>query len=136
MEYKCSCVVDAEGYYKIIVVQWYRVVYSLPPLNENGEPGWSQAEAHMEWVPESYTLADGERLIDTVPPPRRPHAGADGLIKPRWDDDAAAWTEGATVAEIAAWEAEHPAPELSGPTQQEQMRADIDFLAALGGVVL
>lgn len=136
MDRKHSCVVDADGYYKTTILQWYREVYSLPPLDEDGTPDYSKVETHMEWVIDTYVLADGERLIDTGLPPMRPHAGADGLIKPRWDDEVETWVEGATAAEIAAWEAEHPAPELPGPTQQEQMRADIDFLAALGGVVL
>lgn len=136
MDNKHSCIVDAQGHYKDIVLFWYRAVYDTPPLGEDGLPDWSQVTHHMEWVPESYTLEEGDRLIDTSPPTMRPYAGAVGLICPRWSPNTSTWEEAAPAAEIAAWEAEHPAPELPGPTQQEQMRADIDFLAALGGVVL
>lgn len=136
IDYKHSCVVNAQGHYKDIVLFWHREVYDTPPLGEDGLPDWSQATHHMEWVPESYTLEEDDQLIDTKQPTKRPHAGVSGLVRPRWDVDTSAWEEAATAAEIAAWEALHPAPELPGPTQQEQMRADIDFLAALGGVVL
>ena len=57
-----------------------------------------------------YELAEGERLIDAAPPAMRQHAGSAGFVRPRWDEDAAAWVEGATAEELAAWEAEHPDP--------------------------
>lgn len=85
-----------------------------------------------------YTLQDGEQLVDTTPPTMRSYAGSTGFVRPKWDANAAAWTEAATDEEIAAWETEHPAPVLPEPvpTEQEQMRADIDFLAAMTGVEL
>lgn len=57
-----------------------------------------------------YTMAEGDRLIDALPPIIKAHAGSAGFIKPKWDDDSAAWVEGASAEEIAAWEAEHPDP--------------------------
>lgn len=118
--YKHSCVVDAAGYYKDLVqVHIY-----------------TAADGTVEDRPQYYTIQAGDRLIDTMQPTKRPHAGADGLIRPCWDDETAAWVEGATADEIMVWEAEHPEPEPSKPTPDEQMRADIDFLAAMQGVGL
>ena len=57
-----------------------------------------------------YKLAEGERLIDAAPPAMRQHAGSAGFVRPRWDEDAAAWVEGATAEELAVWEAQHPDP--------------------------
>ena len=120
MDYKHCCVVDTQGYYKTLVL------VHLEP-DEDGGP--------REMI-QHYTLEEGERLIDKQQPTKRPYAGADGFVRPRWDDETGAWVEGATNEEIVAWEAEHPAPEPPAPTPDEQMRADIDYLAALGGVVL
>lgn len=94
MNYKHSCVVDADGVYQTFVLV-------LLEQNEEGET--------TENV-QGYTLAEGEQLIDTVPPAMRQHAGTAGFITPKWDSDTGAWTEGATAEEIAAWEAEHPDP--------------------------
>ena len=57
-----------------------------------------------------YKLTEGERLIDAAPPVMRLHAGSTGFVRPRWDEDAAVWVEGASEEELAAWEAEHPDP--------------------------
>lgn len=57
-----------------------------------------------------YTLAEGESLIDAPVPDSKQYTGGAGFVKPRWDEDAAAWVEGATAEELAAWETEHPAP--------------------------
>ena len=57
-----------------------------------------------------YKLAEGERLLAAAPPDKRLHAGSTGFVRPRWDEGAAAWVEGATAEELAAWEAEHPDP--------------------------
>ena len=40
----------------------------------------------------------------------RQHAGSAGFVRPRWDEDAETWGEGASAEELAAWEAEHPDP--------------------------
>lgn len=84
-----------------------------------------------------YTLTDGERIIDALPPTIKYHAGGAGFVHPCWDEDASAWVEGASAEEIAAWEADHPAPEIvRKPTAAEQLRADVDFMAAMTGVEL
>lgn len=94
MNYKYCCVVDADGSYKTFVLV----------LLEQDEDGES-----IEKV-QGYKLAEGERLLDTERPTKRQHAGSAGFVKPHWDEDAAAWVEGATAEELAAWEAEHPDP--------------------------
>ena len=121
MDYKHSCVIDAQGLYKTLVLV----------LMVNTETG-------IDEKPQYYTLKSGERLVDATPPIMRPYAGADGFVSPKWGGYDTSWTEAATEEEITAWEAEHPAPVLPEPppTEQEQMRADIDFLAAMTGVSL
>lgn len=99
MDYKHSCVIDAQNLYKTFV---------LVLLVENQE---HQQEEKVQY----YTLQEGERLVDTTPPAMRPYAGAEGFVSPKWDNDTSAWIEGATEDEIAAWEEEHPAPELPDP---------------------
>ena len=94
MEYKHSCVVDADGVYQTFVLV-------LLEQNEEGET--------TENV-QGYKLAEGEQLIDTAPPSMRQHAGTSGFITPKRDEDTEAWIEAATAEEIAAWEAEHPDP--------------------------
>lgn len=94
MNYKHCCVVGADGAYKTFVLV----------LLEQGEDGET-----VENV-QHYKLAEGEQLVDANPPAMRPYAGAAGFIAPRWNGRA--WTEAATDEEIAAWEAEHPAPEV------------------------
>lgn len=94
MNYKHSCVVDANGVYQTFV---------LVLLGQDGDG------AQTETV-QGYTLAEGEQLIDTALPAMRQHAGTSGFITPKWDSDTSAWTEGSTAEEIAAWEAEHPDP--------------------------
>lgn len=96
MDYKHSCVIDANFFYKTFV---------LVLLVEN------QGHQQEEKV-QYYELQEGEQLIDTAPPALRPHAGASGFVKAKWDGS---WIEGATEEEIAAWEEEHPAPELPDP---------------------
>ena len=90
MDYKYGCVIDANRVYKTLV----KVL-----LGDDGEQEI-----------ESYTLKDGERVIDTYRPNPRPYKGAAGYIKPQWDADTSAWVEAATEEEIAAWEAGHPNP--------------------------
>ena len=80
-----------------------------------------------------YTLSEGERLIDANPPVWKQQIRDAGFIVPKWDGEE--WTEGATSQEISAWEAEHPAMPEPEPTEQEQLRADVDFLLAMGGVL-
>lgn len=107
--YKHCCVVDAQGRYITLV---------LVLLEENEE---GQVEERVQY----YTLQEGERLVEAGPPTARPYAGAAGLVSPVWDDGAGAWTEGASEEEIAAWEAEHPAPELPEPEPSAEELMDI-----------
>lgn len=95
MDYKHSCVVDANFIYKTFVL------VLLTQANQGEE---------QEWKVQNYTLSEGEQLVDTAPPTIRPHAGAAGLISPKWDTNTSAWVEAATAEEIAAWEAENPDP--------------------------
>ena len=90
MDYKYGCVIDANRVYKTLV----KVL-----LGDDGEQEI-----------ESYTLKDGERVIDTYRPNPCPYKGAAGYIKPQWDADTSTWIEAATEEEIAAWEAGHPDP--------------------------
>lgn len=101
MDYKHSCVIDADGNYKTLVLV----------LLEEGDEGETREAIQY------YELLEGESLVDAAPPVMRPYAGAVGLITPRWDTDTAAWVEAATAEEIAVWEAEHPAPEPSEPSE-------------------
>lgn len=97
MDYKHSCVIDAQNLYKTFV---------LVLLVENQE---HQQEEKVQY----YELQEGEQLIDTAPPNMRPYAGAVGFVSPKWDSDTSAWMEGATEDEISSWESEHPAPETA-----------------------
>lgn len=99
MDYKHSCVIDAQNLYKTFV---------LVLLAENEE---HEQEEQIQY----YELLEGEMLVDTAPPVMRPYAGAVGLVRPKWDADTAQWVEAATEEEIAAWEKEHPAPEVPEP---------------------
>ena len=75
-------------------------------------------------------------LVDTVPPTMRPYAGAAGFIRPKWDADTSVQTEAANEEEIAAWEAERPATELSErePTAEERLTALEGAMLAMMGV--
>ena len=83
-----------------------------------------------------YTLQPGERLVDAEPPTMRPYAGSTGFVRPKWDADTSVWTEAANEEEIAAWEAEHPATELSErePTAEERLTALEGAMLAMMGV--
>lgn len=112
MNAKHCCVVDADGKYVTLV---------LVLVNDGVE------------TVQYYTLKEGEFLVETCPPSEKPYAGMDGFIKPRWNGTE--WVETATEDEISVWEAEHPAMPQPEPTEQEQLRADVDFLLAMGGVL-
>ena len=120
MAYKHSCVVDTNAIYKTLV---------LVLLVENEDHQQEEQIQH-------YEMLEGEMLVDTVPPTMRPYAGAAGFIRPKWDAAASAWVEGATEEEVAAWEAEHPAPELpeSVPTAEERLTALEGAMLAMMGV--
>ena len=115
MHYKHCCVVDAKGFYKDYVLV--------------------QTENEEQTVV-GYTMQEGDMLIDSeTTPDRKQHAGSTGFVKPRWDEDAAVWVEGASEEELAAWEAAHPAPEvdldaLCAAKQEANKQALADWLAA------
>ena len=94
MNTKIYCVIDSDNFYRTII---YTSITETP----SGE---------QEEVVVGYKLAEGERLLDVQSPLIKDHAGGAGFVKPRWDEDTAAWVEGATAEELAAWEAEHPDP--------------------------
>ncbi|WP_373163439.1 hypothetical protein [Agathobaculum sp. Marseille-P7918] len=115
MHYKHCCVVDEQYFYKEYVLV--------------------QTENEEQTVV-GYKMQDGDMLVDSeTTPDRKQHAGGAGFVRPRWDEDAAAWVEGATVEEMAAWEAEHPAPAvnldaLRAAKQEQNKQALADWLAA------
>lgn len=115
MSEKFYCVVDARGYFKNYV--------------------YTHADESGQEVVQHYQLLEGERLLDTKRPTKRLHAGSAGFVCPRWGEDAAAWVEGASEEELAAWEAEHPAPmidldALRAAKQEANKAALADWLAA------
>lgn len=114
MEHKYACVLDTNGFYKTFVL------LLLTP----------QMEGEDAWIVQYYELNEGERLVDTMPPLTKAHAGADGLIRPKWENATDTWTEGATEEEIAAWEQEHPAPEPPPPTAMDKLQEENHLLAA------
>lgn len=115
MHYKHCCVVDAKGFYKDYV--------QVQTENE-------------EQTVVGYTMQEGDMLVDSeTTPDRKQHAGSTGFVKPRWDEDAAVWVEGATAEEQAAWEEEHPAPAvdldvLRAAKQEQNKIALAEWLAA------
>lgn len=119
MNYKHSCVIDADGYYNTLVLV----------LLEPDETG--QEQENIQY----YTLKEGERLVDATRPTTRPHAGATGLIRPRWNGES--WEEGAAADEIAAWDAEHPEPEPDPPSPQDLVIAQLmrEVAAFKGGSI-
>ena len=96
-EKHCS-VIDAVGRH----VTYVLVKIRDKPLEDGGTEQIEEVQ--------NYTLKDGEQLIDAQPPIMRQHAGSVGYIAPVWDGSD--WQETATADEIAAWEQEHPAPEI------------------------
>lgn len=96
-EKHCS-VIDAVGRH----VTYVLVKIRDKPLEDGGTEQIEEVQ--------NYTLKDGEQLVDAQPPVMRQHAGSTGFISPIWDGSD--WQETATADEIAAWEQEHPAPEI------------------------
>ncbi len=111
MRYKHSCVLDADHKYKTLV---------LVRVDADPETGGDR-ETVLH-----YALQAGETLAEATPPALRPYAGASGYVAPAWGKDCG-WTEAATDAEIAAWEAEHPAPKAD-QTETQRLRAQLATL--------
>ena len=98
---KDRCVADANGFYKIFVTI----------RTDQSEDG-TRTETVL-----GYKLKEGEQILDALPPLKKNYAGGVGFVKPRWDEDTAAWVEGASAEELAAWEAVHPAPVIPEPPE-------------------
>ena len=111
---KSCCVIDAQGFCKAYVLV--------------------QTDDEKQTVV-GYTLQAGEMLVDSdTTPDRKQHAGGTGFVKPCWTEDAKTWVEGASAEELAAWEAEHPAPAvdldaLRAAKQEQNKQALADWLA-------
>lgn len=111
-EKHCS-VIDAEGRHVTYVLVKIR---DKPLELEDG--GTKQIEEVQ-----NYTLKVGEQLVDASPPVMRQHAGSTGFISPIWGGSD--WQETATADEIAAWEKEHPAPEVKpAPKSNAELEAE------------
>lgn len=119
MNYKHCCVVDAGQIYKTLV---------LVKIETDLETGGTRETV------QHYSLQPSEKLIDAKAPALRPHAGAAGLVRPRWDPDTSQWMEGAKEAEIAAWETENPDPNAK---TLEELRADklVELSAACNAAI-
>ncbi len=98
MEYKHSCVIDAENYYKTLVL-----VFLEPSGVENIQ---------------YYTLGENESLLDVKPPTE--------YVRAKWNGTD--WEEGATPEEIEQWEKDHPAPPTPGPSETELLREQVAAL--------
>ena len=109
-EKHCS-VIDAEGRH---------VTYVLVKIRDNPlEDGGTERVEEIQ----NYTLKDGEQLVDAQPPVMRQHAGSTGFLSPIWGGSD--WQETATADEIAAWEQEHPAPEVKpSPKSNAELEAE------------
>ncbi len=115
-EKHCS-VVDAEGRH----VTYVLVKIRDKPLEDGGTEQIEEVQ--------NYTLKDGEQLIDAQPPIMRQHAGSVGYIAPVWGGSD--WQETAAADEIAAWEKEHPAPEVvPSPMSNAELEAENKLLKA------
>ena len=113
-EKHCS-VIDAEGRH----VTYVLVKIRDKPLEDGGPEQIEEVQ--------NYTLKDGEQLVDAQPPVMRQHAGSTGFISPVWDGSQ--WAETAAADEIAAWEKEHPAPEIKpAPMTNAELEAENKLL--------
>lgn len=109
-EKHCS-VIDAEGRH----VTYVLVKIRDKPLEDGGTEQVEEVQ--------NYTLKDSEQLIDAQPPVMRTHAGSVGYIAPVWGGSD--WQETAAADEIAAWEQEHPAPEIKpAPKSNAELEAE------------
>lgn len=114
MNTKNYCVIGADNLYHTIV---YAIV-----------------EGGTETV-KGYRISDGERLLDVHPPIPKLYANDTGFVKPRWDEDANAWVEGANEAEISDWNKKHTEPEidiglLRASKQEKNKKALSDWLSS------
>lgn len=115
-EKHCS-VIDAEGKH---------VTYVLVKIRDKPlEDGTTEQVEEIQ----NYKLKDGEQLVDASPPIMRTHAGSTGFLSPIWDGSQ--WAETAAADEIAAWEQEHPAPEVApAPKSNAELEQENKLLKA------
>ena len=117
MKERHCCVIDAAQKYVTFVL-----VQTVERPQKDGSTAEVEEILH-------YKLKDGETLIDAMPPVQRQHAGSTGFISPIWDGSD--WQETATADEIAAWEQEHPAPEIKpAPMSNAELEAENKLLKA------
>lgn len=100
MNYRHACVIDTRGYYQ-------NFVQIRAEQNEAGE---------MEDKIYQYVLKTGESLLEVSPP--------GSFVRARWNGKA--WEEGATQAEIEAWQQENPAPPEPVPTEEQVRLAALE----------
>lgn len=101
MNYKYSCVINNLGTY-------IEFILLLLTNDTNG---------NEKWMPQCYTLKDGEQLIDTLPPT--------SMVKPKWNFNNLEWQETATAEEIA--EAEKNKPLIVEPQPTAEQLAILDL---------
>lgn len=94
MEYKYMCIVDADNIYRDLA---YVCVTKADDVSTAYEV-------------QNYKLQDNEYLLEATKPTICRYSGGAGFVKPRWDEDAETWVEGATAEQITAWEQENPDP--------------------------
>lgn len=109
-----------EKHCSVIDVEGKHVTYVLVKIRDKPlEDGTTEQVEEIQ----NYKLKDGEQLVDASPPVMRQHAGSVGYIAPVWGGSD--WQETATADEIAAWEQEHPAPEVKpAPMSNAELEAE------------
>lgn len=113
MKTKMCYLIDVNGFY-----------HDLVNINYDGDaPVSMDAVIGTVQVPEDYGIVPVTEVKNTH----------EKFVKAQICDGR--FIEGATAEEIAAWGAEHPAPQMI-PSQSEKLRADVDFLSAMTGVQL
>ena len=112
--------VKSERYCSVIDAEGKHVTYVLVKIRDKPlEDGGTEQVEEVQ----NYTLKDGEQLVDASPPVMRQHAGSTGFLSPIWGGSD--WQETATADEIAAWEQEHPAPEIKpAPKSNAELEAE------------
>ena len=117
MKERHCCVIDAAKKYTTFVL-----VQTVERPQKDGSTAEVEEILH-------YKLKDGEQLVDAQPPVVRQHAGSTGFLSPIWDGSD--WRETAAADEIAAWEKEHPAPEVKPtPMSNAELEAENKLLKA------
>lgn len=90
-------------------------------------------EDNSKPIIEYYELKDNESLLDAPPPQIRTHNLSGGFLKPQWNGKE--WIETESKENIDKFDQENQLVEEQ-PSQQEQLRADVDYLSVMLGVDL